>query len=66
MILNAGKSKYELIPGWAKCPEGWSPVGTGGLSAYSRGNVYVFTRGEHPVMIFDPDGNLMHSWDERI
>jgi DNA-binding beta-propeller fold protein YncE len=28
--------------------------------------VYVFSRGEHPVMIFDPVGNFLGSWGEGM
>ena len=27
-------------------------------------NVYVFNRGEHPMMVFDRDGNFLRSWGE--
>ena len=27
-------------------------------------NVYVFNRGEHPMMVFDREGNFLRSWGE--
>jgi hypothetical protein len=28
--------------------------------------VYVFARGEHPVLVFDPEGNFLSSWGEGV
>src|SRR4029077_13600819 len=27
--------------------------------------VYVFSRGEHPLMVFDRDGTFLTSWDDK-
>ena len=32
----------------------------------SKDNVYVFNRGDHPVIVFDRDGNFLRSWGEDI
>ncbi len=64
MLYGAGKYKYELVDGWAKCPEGWSFVDICGLFIDSQDRVYMLTRGAHPVMVFDRAGNLLTSWGE--
>jgi len=28
--------------------------------------VYCFTRGEHPIIIFDREGNFLRSWGEGV
>ena len=28
--------------------------------------MYVFSRGEHPIMVFDRDGNFLRSWGEGV
>ena len=30
----------------------------------AKDNVFCFTRGEHPVIVFDRDGNFLRSWGE--
>ena len=35
-----------------------------GVCTDSKGNVYLFCRGDHPVMIFDRDGKFLDSWGE--
>src|SRR5262249_39183419 len=36
----------------------------GGVGVDRRDNVYVFNRGEHPMIIFDREGNFLRSWGE--
>lgn len=51
---------------WAKAPAGWSWPEVAAVAINSKGLVYVFNRGEHPVIIFDPDGKYLSSWGEGI
>jgi DNA-binding beta-propeller fold protein YncE len=37
-----------------------------GVATDSRDRVYVFNRGEHPVMVFDRDGTFLTSWGEGL
>jgi len=32
----------------------------------SKDNVYVFTRGAHPVIVFDRNGKFLRSWGQDI
>ena len=36
------------------------------MAVDSQDRVYVFNRGEHPMMVFDRDGNLLNSWGEDL
>jgi hypothetical protein len=36
----------------------------GGVGVDRNDNVYVFNRGEHPMIIFDREGNFLRSWGE--
>src|SRR3954452_20403783 len=64
MIVGNGDYRYRVIADWAKLPEGWSFKEVGGVGVDSEDNVYVFNRGEHPMMIFDREGNFLRSWGE--
>jgi len=66
MIYGAGKYKYELVDEWAKYPEGWSFVDVPSISIDSQDNVYVISRGDHPVMAFNREGSLLTSWGEEL
>ncbi|MDR3662433.1 MAG: hypothetical protein P4L86_18980, partial [Mycobacterium sp.] len=57
---------YEPVAGWAKLPAGWSFKEIGGVGTDRHDNVYVFNRGEHPIQVFDRDGNFLRSWGEGV
>ncbi len=57
---------FEVIEGWEKLPEGWSFVEVAGVATDSRDRVYAFNRGEHPVIVFDADGNFLDAWGEGV
>jgi sugar lactone lactonase YvrE len=56
--------EYELIAGWARLPEGWTFNDVCGISVDPQDNVYVLSRSDHPIMVFDCAGNLQRSWGE--
>jgi DNA-binding beta-propeller fold protein YncE len=64
MIVGTGQFKYRVNADWAKLPEGWSFKEVGGVGVDGNDNVYVFNRGEHPMMVFDRAGNFLWSWGE--
>lgn len=51
---------------WAKLPAGWSWKEATAVATDSRDRVYVFNRGDHPLMIFDRDGSFLTSWGEGV
>jgi DNA-binding beta-propeller fold protein YncE len=57
---------FEPIPGWGQLPEGWRYVECAGVAVDAKDNVFVFTRGEHPVIVFDRDGRFLRSWGEGM
>ncbi len=63
-IVGTGDFKYRIVEDWAKLPEGWSFKEVGAVGVDGNDNVYVFNRGDHPMMVFDRDGNFLRSWGE--
>src|SRR5258705_12222248 len=64
MIVGSGKFRYRVNADWAKLPAGWSFKEVGGVGVDGNDNVYVFNRGEHPMMVFDRAGHFLRSWGE--
>ena len=61
-IVGSGDFSYEMNPEWAKVPEGWE-MPTAAVYGDSQDRVYAFNRDpEHPVCIFDKDGNFISAW----
>lgn len=64
--LGTAEYIYEVAEGWGKLPDGWSFKEAAAVGVDSKDNVYVFNRGEHPVIIFDREGNFLSSWGEGV
>jgi DNA-binding beta-propeller fold protein YncE len=61
-VVGSGKYTYEVIEDWAKIPEGWF-IPAAAVTVGTDDRVYCFSRSpEHPVVIFDRDGNFLSSW----
>lgn len=64
IVLGTGSYRYRPVPGWPRIPEGWSFVEVVGVATDAQDRVYVFSRSDHPVMVFEPDGTFIRSWGE--
>lgn len=62
--IDAGERQYELVEGWGKLPDGWKWGQVAGVACDSEDRVHVYTRTEHPYMVFDRDGNMVHHGGE--
>ncbi len=55
-------TSYEPVAGWAKIPHGvWLREATS-VAVDSNDLVYVFNRGNFPIIVFDSDGNVVDKW----
>lgn len=62
--FGSGALCFELVEGWERLPVGWSHPDVAGVCTDSSGNVFLYCRGDHPVMIYDRQGNFVDSWGE--
>lgn len=58
--------QYEVDPDWPLLPPGWSFQETPGVAVDARDHVYVFHRGQHPILEFTPDGRMVRSWGDNM
>ena len=64
--LGGGEYVYEELAAWAKLPQGWILREVADVAVDPRDRVYVFNRGEHPMMIFEQDGSFVATWGEGL
>jgi streptogramin lyase len=57
---------YNLVEGWGRLPVGWRWGTISAVACDSKDRVYVYTRGEHPLIIFDRAGDFIDSWGEGV
>src|ERR1700730_8680364 len=54
---------YEPIPNWGALPQGVSFGGDAtSVAVDSQGYVFVFNRGNHPIVVLDPNGTYVEGW----
>ena len=64
-ILGSGRFTYEVSgENWGNLPEGWFYKEATSVDIDSEDNVYVFNRGNHPMIVFNTDGEVLRSWGE--
>ncbi|HEX5453796.1 MAG TPA: peptidyl-alpha-hydroxyglycine alpha-amidating lyase family protein [Stellaceae bacterium] len=63
-IVGSGDFQYRIVADWGRLPDGWSFKEVAAVAVDHNDNVYCFNRGEHPMMVFDRDGNFLRSWGE--
>lgn len=55
-------TRFEPVPYWAKVPHGiWLQEATS-VAVDSEDRVYVFNRGNMPVLVFSPEGDVLDMW----
>jgi sugar lactone lactonase YvrE len=62
--VGSGSLQYELVEGWEQLPSGYRHADVAGVCSDASGNVYLFCRGDHPVMVYDRDGKFLEAWGE--
>ena len=65
-ILGSGNWSYTVVEGWPRLPEGFLLGDCAGAVVDSKGRIFVYTRGEHPVVVFDRDGSYLTSWGHGV
>ncbi len=64
--IGSGPFTYAALEGWEKLPPGYEWTDAAAVAVDSKDRVYVFNRGAHPMIVFDPDGNVLSSWGEDV
>jgi hypothetical protein len=65
-ILGSGEHRYRVVENWAKLPDGWHLTDVASVAVDSKDRIYVFNRGDHPMVVLDRDGNFIKSWGEGL
>jgi len=66
MVFGQGTHQYTVQENWWTLPEGWEFGWIPAVAVDSQDKVYVYSRSEHPMVVFDRDGNFIDSWGDDI
>ena len=64
MIVGEGDFRYEVVENWGTLPEYFELSDPVDIAVDSRDRIYVGSRGNHPLIIFDRDGQFVSCWGE--
>jgi hypothetical protein len=66
-VLGEGEYRYEVSgKNWGNLPEDWFYKEATAVAINSKGQVYVFNRGTHPMLVLDRDGNVESWWGDGV
>ena len=64
-VVGSGDYRYERVPVWPKVPKYWNLGTPSDAAVNSSGEVHILSRGgDHPLTIWDAEGNFISSWGE--
>jgi len=65
-LLGQGEFRYSPVSAWQRAPADYQGTEVSAAAVDSRDQVYVFNRGEHPVMVYDRQGTLLRTWGADV
>jgi len=65
-LYGSGAFLFSFVPGWAKLPQDWQFLECPGVAVDSKDNVYILTRGKHPIIVFDREGKFLRSFGDGL
>jgi hypothetical protein len=65
-MMGTGRFSYRIDGSWGKLPPSWRLGDVAAIAVGPKDEVYLFNRGEHPMVVFDREGNFLRSWGEGV
>ncbi|MBM3841083.1 MAG: hypothetical protein FJ398_24640 [Verrucomicrobia bacterium] len=63
---RAQGASYRAVAGFPQLPSGWTLGAVSGVATDAKGNVVLFHRGEHPILVFDQSGKFLRSFGDGL
>lgn len=57
---------YRIVTNFPQLPPGWKLDAVSGVATDSNDNVLIFHRGQHPIIVFDPNGKFIRSFGNGL
>ncbi len=66
LVAGPPSIAYRVVPGFPQLPSGWQFGAVSAVATDSQGNVIVFHRGDHPIIVFDRNGKFLRSFGQGL
>lgn len=64
--LGEGLHTYEPVPDWARLPPEVHLGDIAGIAVDDKDRVYLFNRGDTPVVVLSQDGDVLTTWGQGV
>jgi DNA-binding beta-propeller fold protein YncE len=64
--LGTGPFSYIVEQDWGQLPDGLRVGDIAGIAIDRNDNVYLFNRGDHPMIVLDRHGSIIRTWGEGV
>src|SRR5215211_4219528 len=61
-VVGSGDFRYEVVEGWEQLPAGWQHKDVAGVATDSKDRVYLITRSDARVIVYNKDGSFAAAW----
>jgi DNA-binding beta-propeller fold protein YncE len=65
-IIGQGDYRFSPQPDWAKLPAEIELGDVAGIAIDADDRVYLFNRGNHPIVVLNQDGSFRNSWGQGL
>jgi streptogramin lyase len=66
MTETTSRLRYDVVEGWEQLPEGLNHGDVVGVGVDSQDRVFVFTRRESRVLVYNRDGSFHAAWGDGV
>src|SRR5207249_2555265 len=60
-MAESGTIAYGVVEGWEQLPTGYMHRDVAGVTVDGEDRVYLICRGDHPIIVYDQQGNFLRS-----
>jgi DNA-binding beta-propeller fold protein YncE len=64
--ITLADDQYLVVPHWPQLPDGYKFGQVSAVAPDGHGEVFVFHRGEHPIVVFDRTGKFLRSFGDGL
>ena len=66
MTVGAGSHTYDVAEGWGDRPGNWRWGWVVGMACDSQDRVFMYSRSEYPLIVYDRDGHILETWGDEV
>ena len=66
MLFGNGNNRYEVEENWLQLTDEWNWGWIPAVACDSKDNVYIYSRSDRPLVIYDQQGKMLDTWGDDV